>query len=1512
MSLINRLSVSNFMNSNGESEHSPWMPRFRMAEINFFGQSTAINARNGCGKTSLARAMLAVLSRNAFLITETHKRMSPKSFKIPTHIRVELIKQPDRMPGQADMLVRQGGRVEGDPYVFGMVGFRNEDISYYFYQGSLEGCPTAMFDGEKHTLLSPESFDGFRKDIPSFKWCRSKDDWLRMLLAHVSNAAMKKMADFQRRGSSDKGISFFDIKVPSGERFDQSFFYDIIAPEIMSGTMDKYGEEDEDEIEKVIFNTVSRVIDAKRNTESQRANLERAKLSSSILANAAMYAEQSRIDLQRYQDKLADIAGVALFLETLVAKNPMIGIPSAELPSGTVGEVAKHLIVGVGETEPMVLASGLSVLLGDEPKDIRRRADRKQISGRNIPETVGNTCHFASVTVQERGHKPESYTIANAHKIIDVSTAFSDDIDKATAHRVLDDAAAWYSEHGERNPYRKQMAEFDYRKDSIRKDIDTIEEEITEHRKQEHELNESQRQMSANEGAFDKLRQCGLFIQDELSSLSETEQQVVMEHQETQRKLHDFNSRKASLSAMKPYWAGFVEQFSDILSPHEVEADRLAERARLRDELNEARKKLVKFRDSLTEASTQIQKLRISAVRVDEKISRFDALMSGQSQFEHLFGDVDPDDLDTRLLKEKLACESHCERLENEIRQLEIEVGHIASFQDNFGSDVSPSDYLEHLNSERDTLMLEQRDVTKNIESQMRKRRDLDNEQIASGDAAREALGLLEQAGIEHSPLHKVIQQIEMPDDRRKAVLSMFSALLFTPVVSSEADGVSAAKVMADSNLPVPIILKSSLEKFCSNPEGGTPRALFIGILTRAVECLLDPNLVEREKDILDRSIVGLNGKLGGVSARLAELDPKSDLIQFIRCAIRAVENKAIEGLVAGKKDLVSKQNRIKELEPLTTKEAISAIRSTQEMIRLGGIKEYEQLQEQKIALANDVSEADDSITQTEQSVTKNEKAIGQLQQDEGTILPSEVSIMLTNAKKFCEDGGVEFAKTEIQDGIQLEKAKSTAESRYGQKVYFRDAQTYLKSRGSGDGETIQDKLQLNRENLEKAEDELGSLKAESKKIGQLKPATEDMMRMLDKCIFGLTSKYRQIAAFTTDIDRSRQIPPEMEKQIALANSLAHADLGVEGHVKNALLSISDTLASIDVDSEIAESRRRKRQLEGDESKMHEFIANTMESDGLAVTEKEILASVNDVHQVQEVIDLHFKLKRICETEEKKLMDFETKERVHRETTADRLAYFIQSASTNLSLFKRMSKKDYGSMRAHFIVDANMIDEAASASLVNDIVDIFEEEDAARRRTNSKGVTVVSNVDFRSGFEAQVRKLVYRRVFTEPSIKYEMEAIRATGQHYLTETLSEGEKSAMTLMWAIRIADFTIVKGSRKATSSLSARAKAKDNAESIMILDGLFSDLSFTDLIKGAMAGIENTRGNFQLIGLIHGQHYDNDFSIFPMLVLGKTNHSSGMGNGWVSFENKSDPSTVDFAYVHSVKGQLEPGIIQ
>jgi len=156
MAAITRIEVANFL-GDGYEPGKTWIPFYRgetlrLAGVNGFGSSTAIQIPNGGGKTSLTEACLFVLTRNRGLKEKTLGRVSPSDSSW-SHIRIEFTERPlDDDPAQQQLIVIDQRDVTGTPYVVGFVWSRGKDPIFYRYQGVLEDAPCFQKVGATLTL----------------------------------------------------------------------------------------------------------------------------------------------------------------------------------------------------------------------------------------------------------------------------------------------------------------------------------------------------------------------------------------------------------------------------------------------------------------------------------------------------------------------------------------------------------------------------------------------------------------------------------------------------------------------------------------------------------------------------------------------------------------------------------------------------------------------------------------------------------------------------------------------------------------------------------------------------------------------------------------------------------------------------------------------------------------------------------------------------------------------------------------------------------------------------------------------------------------------------------------------------------------------------------------------------------------------------------------------------------------------------------------------------------------
>lgn len=113
-------------------------------------------------------------------------------------------------------------------------------------------------------------------------------------------------------------------------------------------------------------------------------------------------------------------------------------------------------------------------------------------------------------------------------------------------------------------------------------------------------------------------------------------------------------------------------------------------------------------------------------------------------------------------------------------------------------------------------------------------------------------------------------------------------------------------------------------------------------------------------------------------------------------------------------------------------------------------------------------------------------------------------------------------------------------------------------------------------------------------------------------------------------------------------------------------------------------------------------------------------------------------------------------------------------------------------------------------------------------------------------------------------------------------------------MWIVRQAEYEIERGLLELTSKQAAKSRTKANR--VILIDGIFSTLSDRKIIGEALNGLRDLGGNFQIIGFLHSQTWNNDYSVFPVYHVGKKLMNSA-GDGLVSFmERGREAGTVGF----------------
>ena len=116
-----------------------------------------------------------------------------------------------------------------------MYGNRDTQMKFYHYLGRLEDVPTIRKCGENsRQLVSINEFKEFIDDVEGIDEV-SLQDWIREISEYVPRSQILQMVKFQKSGGLDNASSIFPVKLKGQDTYDQAFFYQIIAPELLSG-----------------------------------------------------------------------------------------------------------------------------------------------------------------------------------------------------------------------------------------------------------------------------------------------------------------------------------------------------------------------------------------------------------------------------------------------------------------------------------------------------------------------------------------------------------------------------------------------------------------------------------------------------------------------------------------------------------------------------------------------------------------------------------------------------------------------------------------------------------------------------------------------------------------------------------------------------------------------------------------------------------------------------------------------------------------------------------------------------------------------------------------------------------------------------------------------------------------------------------------------------------------------------------------------------------------------------
>ena len=1590
MSVINRIEIANLLNKHGDVA-SPWDAKMRHLLLDLRGQSSAISMENGFGKTTLAEALIGLLSRDRTLLARTRRKCTPSSVsgegRSWSHLRVEF---RSRSGGarQDDMLAAAGEEVAGETFVFGFYGYSDgSGLSFYHYAGRLEDIPVHHLTRDGKLALYANSDIKAAMGQRGVRLTHNREEWLEAVGAHVSRRELAQLAAFQKEGGADKSQIFNAIKPRQGEKADQAFFFEVLAPEILSGATRGETDESEELIEEVILNSGTNITELRHRLEEAESDQRRA--SDKVERLSALKGQGETLRAAR--DQLLELDRGLAASEALLGGQVLLGLPGLpRRPAAVDGQDAADTEPGEHET-----VQGFAWAVGDTGRPrvstwllarlsgLTERAVRQALSERGARLDVHRRLIHLAEADWPAGRDIGHVAFAAARDWLAESLAFNDDSARYRALSALDEGAEAF-EALDGNRFREEVIADTLYHEELGRDLAGLDEHRDGLEQARERLESQQRDFVDNQSFYTQALAEGLCDEAEMEAPEATAEvareqaasarqafnahlgrigelkQVAAWHEAFQRQqpgampgelLQEKQEREAELEETLEGLACERDEATVALERARGERERLSgERERLAGEQGLLARGQAPWRafvegwpkeeiggfwsrrkTALAELDTRCREADRRRQDAERTRTRLAPLAQAARHYQELHVDDDPVHLRQRLRDRErtLADEQH--RLEAEETRLRRLHRARLAFADN--SELTPEAWLQDAKRRYPRLLREAETLEDDIQARERYLESLAGDPLERRAVEAEAHRLLDDTGVAWQPLHEVLNHADSPLERRREWLAQAAGLLFAPVVAGGDTAQDAAAALIEAGLAVPVFEAERLSSLldCGEPPLGAVQ----GVETLAVKAALDPSYLEALREATEKRLAADRERQKALAAECARLDPHGESYALALEA-RAADEEGVEALL---ETLGAAQGELAEshaaLAPRLTDAALACIDDFQRYLQEGGDLALEEAAEASLEAETALAE----LTPERQRATRELEAHGQtwlaaeqfndaggverLQALEARLAElerhlAEAAGRLEEAAErsetlnhqyadaeaqrrrifgdgerdrlralaaFEEEGGVAFMASAAEVQAELETALTQASRRAD--FDFSRIRAYLDVRDAGGGSQ-----KLERE-IARVKRELGETRDARKAKAAERDAVEgrlnDQRRALEwvdqlavdwlRALRELPQGWaRRLAALEDLADASRWPHDDGEHESRdTALETWHAMPGEACELDVAALeacqqTLLDALGELNLGERARNRERQAKQVETSERRLAESLEEAAHSRLFSDTERARLAMLKGASAaaLNDLLELHEQLFAQLGEHRQRVDRLHASREQIEGTLVERLSSIISDAASNLDILRRVARSS-GEGGAFFEVKASLIGPDQLRELITTLLADIDEHQAAMRRRAERDGGVVDGESRRRDDDLlrQIRRRIYRGLFHDVSIRLKHDAIRPHGRLFsLNEEMSEGQREAVSLMWLVKLSEFAIERELRELPGHHKRRARS--SRESVILLDGLFSKLSHRRLIQDSLESLRNTRGRFQMIGLIHNPNYENDPEIFPTYLVG------------------------------------------
>ncbi|MFZ6723602.1 hypothetical protein [Undibacterium sp. Ji49W] len=686
MAVITHIEIANLLSegfgAGGQSEATQWSPLYRGVTMSLRGQSTAVQINNGDGKSSITQACLYLLSRDARLKDNVMSLCAPAE-KGWTHVRIEF---GEKTPGenilQTDLITREADEFPGIPYVIGMCWNRDgSDPHFYLYQGWLADAPVYEKTEGGLNLISNETFRNSVEKIKGSKWNKwgRNQDWQEEIKFFMDVAMVRQNVDFQLKGAGDASTMLKEIKPEDDETFDEAFFRQAIAPELLKDAM---GSEADTKGDTYFEDTLLRSLMAAANSTTEIAKSQiQLDQAENALQQFEPVLEKAHAVIRTndvFEQELDTVVKDAAILHILAERHPIPAVP--QIPSSPVWRKDKRILQALSHMfidkreGALITDEGLAKLCGLEVSRLNDYAQRNKIkSFTALSQIIDLSRDFKAFRLDMTADKETTddpqvidlyrdlkkdgrggrrspltgYNLWTAQELIQ-TLANLKDAKLDGVEDLLSRSFGIAASEIDSNPYRKARNKLVIEVTALTGKQQKAAEENKEWQEKVESLLSEQREAKEDETAFvDFAKRKSEFLQDHWDDPIAAKQWARSESSDMLKMLENHISKVGTLSGGFEQWKMLTkhhvpltigEAHSDLVASHSsaTASKELADKT-----LSEAKAK---------QRSLQIDQLEKSNVLdvVKKSTAEFERLRSSLPLYEQLFGNSDPDMFDPR------------------------------------------------------------------------------------------------------------------------------------------------------------------------------------------------------------------------------------------------------------------------------------------------------------------------------------------------------------------------------------------------------------------------------------------------------------------------------------------------------------------------------------------------------------------------------------------------------------------------------------------------------------------------------------------------------------------------------------------------------------------------------------------------------------------------------------------------------------------------------------------------